>query len=281
MNEIKKEDYTKILNRLFWGLLLMFLNISFSITIQNVSYSIEIAYFVGVIIILVTLWKYMNSNKTIKILCYVLLGCIAFGVLSLFTPLFVSNDTLASVENIKQIISQENVTQGDLNSLIDEILNIKSAALLSIALSLVIDALPMGATFYFSGLLVKEIANSYKLPTTTKAKRDSLLCVVFLVLCEVLSFVMFLSLFSVIEQVRFNYEGVVFLDGFYGAITSLSLSSLVTIPVAITYLVFIIKLLVDINKVKMSVSLAKEDDNVIDVVDSSNCEESNKNDNEK
>lgn len=280
MNEIKKEDYVKILNRLFWGLLLMFLNISFSITIQNVSYSIEIAYFVGVIIILVTLWKYMNSNKTIKILCYVLLGCIAFGVLSLFTPLFVSNDTLASVENIKQIISQENVTQGDLNSLIDEILNIKSAALLSIALSLVIDALPMGATFYFSGLLVKEIANSYKLPTATKAKRDSLLCVVFLVLCEVLSFVMFLSLFSVIEQVRFNYEGVVFLDGFYGAITSLSLSSLVTIPVAITYLVFIIKLLVDINKVKMSVSLAKEDDNVIDV-DSSNYEESNKNDNEK
>lgn len=280
MNEIKKEDYVKILNRLFWGLLLMFLNISFSITIQNVSYSIEIAYFVGVIIILVTLWKYMNSNKTIKILCYVLLGCIAFGVLSLFTPLFVSNDTLASVENIKQIVSQENVTQGDLNSLIDEILNIKSAALLSIALSLVIDALPMGATFYFSGLLVKEIANSYKLPTATKAKRDSLLCVVFLVLCEVLSFVMFLSLFNVIEQVRFNYEGVVFLDGFYGAITSLSLSSLVTIPVAITYLVFIIKLLVDINKVKMSVSLAKEDDNVIDV-DSSNCEESNKNDNEK
>ena len=280
MNEIKKEDYVKILNRLFWGLLLMFLNISFSITIQNVSYSIEIAYFVGVIIILVTLWKYMNSNKTIKILCYVLLGCIAFGVLSLFTPLFVSNDTLASVENIKQIVSQENVTQGDLNSLIDEILNIKSAALLAIALSLVIDALPMGATFYFSGLLVKEIANSYKLPTATKAKRDSLLCVVFLVLCEVLSFVMFLSLFNVIEQVRFNYEGVVFLDGFYGAITSLSLSSLVTIPVAITYLVFIIKLLVDINKVKMSVSLAKEDDNVIDV-DSSNCEESNKNDNEK
>lgn len=280
MNEIKKEDYVKILNRLFWGLLLMFLNISFSITIQNVSYSIEIAYFVGVIIILVTLWKYMNSNKTIKILCYVLLGCIAFGVLSLFTPLFVSNDTLASVENIKQIVSQENVTQGELNSLIDEILNIKSAALLSIALSLVIDALPMGATFYFSGLLVKEIANSYKLPTATKAKRDSLLCVVFLVLCEVLSFVMFLSLFNVIEQVRFNYEGVVFLDGFYGAITSLSLSSLVTIPVAITYLVFIIKLLVDINKVKMSVSLAKEDDNVIDV-DSSNCEESNKNDNEK
>lgn len=280
MNEIKKEDYVKILNRLFWGLLLMFLNISFSITIQNVSYSIEIAYFVGVIIILVTLWKYMNSNKTIKILCYVLLGCIAFGVLSLFTPLFVSNDTLASVENIKQIVSQENVTQGDLNSLIDEILNIKSAALLSIALSLVIDVLPMGATFYFSGLLVKEIANSYKLPTATKAKRDSLLCVVFLVLCEVLSFVMFLSLFNVIEQVRFNYEGVVFLDGFYGAITSLSLSSLVTIPVAITYLVFIIKLLVDINKVKMSVSLAKEDDNVIDV-DSSNCEESNKNDNEK
>lgn len=280
MNEIKKEDYVKILNRLFWGLLLMFLNISFSITIQNVSYSIEIAYFVGVIIILVTLWKYMNSNKTIKILCYVLLGCIAFGVLSLFTPLFVSNDTLASVENIKQIVSQENLTQGDLNSLIDEILNIKSAALLSIALSLVIDALPMGATFYFSGLLVKEIANSYKLPTATKAKRDSLLCVVFLVLCEVLSFVMFLSLFNVIEQVRFNYEGVVFLDGFYGAITSLSLSSLVTIPVAITYLVFIIKLLVDINKVKMSVSLAKEDDNVIDV-DSSNCEESNKNDNEK
>lgn len=280
MNEIKKEDYVKILNRLFWGLLLMFLNISFSITIQNVSYSIEIAYFVGVIIILVTLWKYMNSNKTIKILCYVLLGCIAFGLLSLFTPLFVSNDTLASVENIKQIVSQENVTQGDLNSLIDEILNIKSAALLSIALSLVIDALPMGATFYFSGLLVKEIANSYKLPTATKAKRDSLLCVVFLVLCEVLSFVMFLSLFNVIEQVRFNYEGVVFLDGFYGAITSLSLSSLVTIPVAIAYLVFIIKLLVDINKVKMSVSLAKEDDNVIDV-DSSNCEESNKNDNEK
>lgn len=280
MNEIKKEDYVKILNRLFWGLLLMFLNISFSITIQNVSYSIEIAYFVGVIIILVTLWKYMNSNKTIKILCYVLLGCIAFGVLSLFTPLFVSNDTLASVENIKQIVSQENVTQGDLNSLIDEILNIKSAALLSIALSLVIDVLPMGATFYFSGLLVKEIANSYKLPTATKAKRDSLLCVVFLVLCEVLSFVMFLSLFNVIEQVRFNYEGVVFLDGFYGAITSLSLSSLVTIPVAITYLVFIIKLLVDINKVKMSVSLAKEDDNVIDV-DSSNYEESNKNDNEK
>lgn len=280
MNEIKKEDYVKILNRLFWGLLLMFLNISFSITIQNVSYSIEIAYFVGVIIILVTLWKYMNSNKTIKILCYVLLGCIAFGVLSLFTPLFVSNDTLASVENIKQIVSQENVTQGDLNSLIDEILNIKSAALLSIALSLVIDALPMGATFYFSGLLVKEIANSYKLPTATKAKRDSLLCVVFLVLCEVLSFVMFLSLFNVIEQVRFNYEGVVFLDGFYGAITSLSLSSLVTIPVAITYLVFIIKLLIDINKVKMSVSLAKEDDNVIDV-DSSNYEESNKNDNEK
>ena len=280
MNEIKKEDYVKILNRLFWGLLLMFLNISFSITIQNVSYSIEIAYFVGVIIILVTLWKYMNSNKTIKILCYVLLGCIAFGVLSLFTPLFVSNDTLASVENIKQIISQENVTQEELNSLIDEILNIKSAALLSIALSLVIDALPMGATFYFSGLLVKEIANSYKLPTATKAKRDSLLCVVFLVLCEVLSFVMFLSLFNVIEQVRFNYEGVVFLDGFYGAITSLSLSSLVTIPVAITYLVFIIKLLIDINKVKMSVSLAKEDDNVIDV-DSSNCEESNKNDNEK
>ena len=280
MNEIKKEDYVKILNRLFWGLLLMFLNISFSITIQNVSYSIEIAYFVGVIIILVTLWKYMNSNKTIKILCYVLLGCIAFGVLSLFTPLFVSNDTLASVENIKQIVSQENVTQGDLNSFIDEILNIKSAALLSIALSLVIDALPMGATFYFSGLLVKEIANSYKLPTATKAKRDSLLCVVFLVLCEVLSFVMFLSLFNVIEQVRFNYEGVVFLDGFYGAITSLSLSSLVTIPVAITYLVFIIKLLVDINKVKMSVSLAKEDDNVIDV-DSSNYEESNKNDNEK
>lgn len=280
MNEIKKEDYVKILNRLFWGLLLMFLNISFSITIQNVSYSIEIAYFVGVIIILVTLWKYMNSNKTIKILCYVLLGCIAFGVLSLFTPLFVSNDTLASVENIKQIVSQENVTQGDLNSLIDEILNIKSAALLSIALSLVIDALPMGATFYFSGLLVKEIANSYKLPTATKAKRDSLLCVVFLVLCEVLSFVMFLSLFNVIEQIRFNYEGVVFLDGFYGAITSLSLSSLVTIPVAITYLVFIIKLLIDINKVKMSVSLAKEDDNVIDV-DSSNCEESNKNDNEK
>ena len=280
MNEIKKEDYVKILNRLFWGLLLMFLNISFSITIQNVSYSIEIAYFVGVIIILVTLWKYMNSNKTIKILCYVLLGCIAFGVLSLFTPLFVSNDTLASVENIKQIVSQENVTQGDLNSLIDEILNIKSAALLSIALSLVIDALPMGATFYFSGLLVKEIANSYKLPTATKAKRDSLLCVVFLVLCEVLSFVMFLSLFNVIEQIRFNYEGVVFLDGFYAAITSLSLSSLVTIPVAITYLVFIIKLLVDINKVKMSVSLAKEDDNVIDV-DSSNCEESNKNDNEK
>ena len=280
MNEIKKEDYVKILNRLFWGLLLMFLNISFSITIQNVSYSIEIAYFVGVIIILVTLWKYMNSNKTIKILCYVLLGCIAFGVLSLFTPLFVSNDTLASVENIKQIISQENVTQEELNSLIDEILNIKSAALLSIALSLVIDALPMGATFYFSGLLVKEIANSYKLPTATKAKRDSLLCVVFLVLCEVLSFVMFLSLFNVIEQVRFNYEGVVFLDGFYGAITSLSLSSLVTIPVAITYLVFIIKLLIDINKVKMSVSLAKEDDNVIDV-DSSNYEESNKNDNEK
>ena len=280
MNEIKKEDYVKILNRLFWGLLLMFLNISFSITIQNVSYSIEIAYFVGVIIILVTLWKYMNSNKTIKILCYVLLGCIAFGVLSLFTPLFVSNDTLASVENIKQIVSQENVTQGDLNSLIDEILNIKSAALLSIALSLVIDALPMGATFYFSGLLVKEIANSYKLPTATKAKRDSLLCVVFLVLCEVLSFVMFLSLFNVIEQIRFNYEGVVFLDGFYAAITSLSLSSLVTIPVAITYLVFIIKLLIDINKVKMSVSLAKEDDNVIDV-DSSNYEESNKNDNEK
>lgn len=281
MNEIKKEDYVKILNRLFWGLLLMFINLSFSITILNVSYSIAFTYFAGAILILTTLWKYMNSSKTIKIFCFVLLGCLALGVLSFFSPLFTSNATLASLENIKQIVLQETATPEDLNALVYEILNLKSASLLSSVLFLATSALPLGATIYFSGLLVKEIADSYKLSLGTKAKGDSILSVVFLALSGILSFVVVLSLFNVIDKVRFDSQGVVLKSDFSGAVASLSLSALVVIPVSIAYLVFIIKLLSDINKVKMSVSLTKEDDNVIDVdssytyLDDSN---SNKND---
>ena len=281
MNEIKKEDYVKILNRLFWGLLLMFINLSFSITILNVSYSIAFTYFAGAILILTTLWKYMNSSKTIKIFCFVLLGCLALGVLSFFSPLFTSNATLASLENIKQIVLQETATPEDLNALVYEILNLKSASLLSSVLSLATSALPLGATIYFSGLLVKEIADSYKLSLGTKAKGDSILSVVFLALSGILSFVVVLSLFNVIDKVRFDSQGVVLKPDFSGAVASLSLSALVVIPVLIAYLVFIIKLLSDINKVKMSVSLTKEDDNVIDVDSSytySDDSNSNKND---
>ena len=281
MNEIKKEDYVKILNRLFWGLLLMFINLSFSITILNVSYSIAFTYFAGAILILTTLWKYMNSSKTIKIFCFVLLGCLALGVLSFFSPLFTSNATLASLENIKQIVLQETATPEDLNALVYEILNLKSASLLSSVLSLATSALPLGATIYFSGLLVKEIADSYKLSLGTKAKGDSILSVVFLALSGILSFVVVLSLFNVIDKVRFDSQGVVLKPDFSGAVASLSLSALVVIPVSIAYLVFIIKLLSDINKVKMSVSLTKEDDNVIDVDSSytySDDSNSNKND---
>lgn len=281
MNEIKKEDYVKILNRLFWGLLLMFINLSFSITILNVSYSIAFTYFAGAILILTTLWKYMNSSKTIKIFCFVLLGCLALGVLSFFSPLFTSNATLASLENIKQIVLQETATPEDLNALVYEILNLKSASLLSSVLYLATSALPLGATIYFSGLLVKEIADSYKLSLGTKAKGDSILSVVFLALSGILSFVVVLSLFNVIDKVRFDSQGVVLKPDFSGAVASLSLSALVVIPVSIAYLVFIIKLLSDINKVKMSVSLTKEDDNVIDVDSSytySDDSNSNKND---
>ena len=281
MNEIKKEDYVKILNRLFWGLLLMFINLSFSITILNVSYSIAFTYFAGAILILTTLWKYMNSSKTIKIFCFVLLGCLALGVLSFFSPLFTSNATLASLENIKQIVLQETATPEDLNALVYEILNLKSASLLSSVLFLATSALPLGATIYFSGLLVKEIADSYKLSLGTKAKGDSILSVVFLALSGILSFVVVLSLFNVIDKVRFDSQGVVLKPDFSGAVASLSLSALVVIPVLIAYLVFIIKLLSDINKVKMSVSLTKEDDNVIDVDSSytySDDSNSNKND---
>lgn len=281
MNEIKKEDYVKILNRLFWGLLLMFINLSFSITILNVSYSIAFTYFAGAILILTTLWKYMNSSKTIKIFCFVLLGCLALGVLSFFSPLFTSNATLASLENIKQIVLQETATPEDLNALVYEILNLKSASLLSSVLFLATSALPLGATIYFSGLLVKEIADSYKLSLGTKAKGDSILSVVFLALSGILSFVVVLSLFNVIDKVRFDSQGVVLKSDFSGAVASLSLSALVVIPVSIAYLVFIIKLLSDINKVKMSVSLTKEDDNVIDVDSSytySDDSNSNKND---
>lgn len=281
MNEIKKEDYVKILNRLFWGLLLMFINLSFSITILNVSYSIAFTYFAGAILILTTLWKYMNSSKTIKIFCFVLLGCLALGVLSFFSPLFTSNATLASLENIKQIVLQETATPEDLNALVYEILNLKSASLLSSVLFLATIALPLGATIYFSGLLVKEIADSYKLSLGTKAKGDSILSVVFLALSGILSFVVVLSLFNVIDKVRFDSQGVVLKPDFSGAVASLSLSALVVIPVSIAYLVFIIKLLSDINKVKMSVSLTKEDDNVIDVDSSytySDDSNSNKND---
>ncbi len=281
MNEIKKEDYVKILNRLFWGLLLMFINLSFSITILNVSYSIAFTYFAGAILILTTLWKYMNSSKTIKIFCFVLLGCLALGVLSFFSPLFTSNATLASLENIKQIVLQETATPEDLNALVYEILNLKSASLLSSVLFLATSALPLGATIYFSGLLVKEIADSYKLSLGTKAKGDSILSVVFLALSGILSFVVVLSLFNVIDKVRFDSQGVVLKPDFSGAVASLSLSALVVIPVSIAYLVFIIKLLSDINKVKMSVSLTKEDDNVIDVDSSytySDDSNSNKND---
>lgn len=281
MNEIKKEDYVKILNRLFWGLLLMFINLSFSITILNVSYSIAFTYFAGAILILTTLWKYMNSSKTIKIFCFVLLGCLALGVLSFFSPLFTSNAILASLENIKQIVLQETATPEDLNALVYEILNLKSASLLSSVLSLATSALPLGATIYFSGLLVKEIADSYKLSLGTKAKGDSILSVVFLALSGILSFVVVLSLFNVIDKVRFDSQGVVLKPDFSGAVASLSLSALVVIPVSIAYLVFIIKLLSDINKVKMSVSLTKEDDNVIDVDSSytySDDSNSNKND---
>ena len=281
MNEIKKEDYVKILNRLFWGLLLMFINLSFSITILNVSYSIAFTYFAGAILILTTLWKYMNSSNTIKIFCFVLLGCLALGVLSFFSPLFTSNATLASLENIKQIVLQETATPEDLNALVYEILNLKSASLLSSVLSLATSALPLGATIYFSGLLVKEIADSYKLSLGTKAKGDSILSVVFLALSGILSFVVVLSLFNVIDKVRFDSQGVVLKPDFSGAVASLSLSALVVIPVSIAYLVFIIKLLSDINKVKMSVSLTKEDDNVIDVDSSytySDDSNSNKND---
>ncbi|MDD7736256.1 MAG: hypothetical protein SOW55_06355 [Bacilli bacterium] len=282
MNEIKKkEDYVKILNRLFWGLLLMFINLSFSITILNVSYSIAFTYFAGAILILTTLWKYMNSSKTIKIFCFVLLGCLALGVLSFFSPLFTSNATLASLENIKQIVLQETATPEDLNALVYEILNLKSASLLSSVLFLATSALPLGTTIYFSGLLVKEIADSYKLSLGTKAKGDSILSVVFLALSGILSFVVVLSLFNVIDKVRFDSQGVVLKPDFSGAVASLSLSALVVIPVSIAYLVFIIKLLSDINKVKMSVSLTKEDDNVIDVDSSytySDDSNSNKND---
>ena len=281
MNEIKKEDYVKILNRLFWGLLLMFINLSFSITILNVSYSIAFTYFAGAILILTTLWKYMNSSKTIKIFCFVLLGCLALGVLSFFSPLFTSNATLASLEYIKQIVLQETATPEDLNALVYEILNLKSASLLSSVLFLATSALPLGATIYFSGLLVKEIADSYKLSLGTKAKGDSILSVVFLALSGILSFVVVLSLFNVIDKVRFDSQGVVLKPDFSGAVASLSLSALVVIPVSIAYLVFIIKLLSDINKVKMSVSLTKEDDNVIDVDSSytySDDSNSNKND---
>ena len=281
MNEIKKEDYVKILNRLFWGLLLMFINLSFSITILNVSYSIAFTYFAGAILILTTLWKYMNSSKTIKIFCFVLLGCLALGVLSFFSPLFTSNATLASLENIKQIVLQETATPEDLNALVYEILNLKSASLLSSVLFLATSALPLGATIYFSGLLVKEIADSYKLSLGTKAKGDSILSVVFLALSGILSFVVVLSLFNVIDKVRFDSQGVVLKPDFSGAVASLSLSALVVIPISIAYLVFIIKLLSDINKVKMSVSLTKEDDNVIDVDSSytySDDSNSNKND---
>lgn len=281
MNEIKKEDYVKILNRLFWGLLLMFINLSFSITILNVSYSIAFTYFAGAILILTTLWKYMNSRKTIKIFCFVLLGCLALGVLSFFSPLFTSNATLASLENIKQIVLQETATPEDLNALVYEILNLKSASLLSSVLYLATSALPLGATIYFSGLLVKEIADSYKLSLGTKAKGDSILSVVFLALSGILSFVVVLSLFNVIDKVRFDSQGVVLKPDFSGAVASLSLSALVVIPVSIAYLVFIIKLLSDINKVKTSVSLTKEDDNVIDVDSSytySDDSNSNKND---
>lgn len=281
MNEIKKEDYVKILNRLFWGLLLMFINLSFSITILNVSYSIAFTYFSGAILILTTLWKYMNSSKTIKIFCFVLLGCLALGVLSFFSPLFTSNATLASLENIKQIVLQETATPEDLNALVYEILNLKSASLLSSVFFLATSALPLGATIYFSGLLVKEIADSYKLSLGTKAKGDSILSVVFLALSGILSFVVVLSLFNVIDKVRFDSQGVVLKPDFSGAVASLSLSALVVIPVSIAYLVFIIKLLSDINKVKMSVSLTKEDDNVIDVDSSytySDDSNSNKND---
>ena len=223
----------------------------------------------------------MNSSKTIKIFCFVLLGCLALGVLSFFSPLFTSNATLASLENIKQIVLQETATPEDLNALVYEILNLKSASLLSSVLSLATSALPLGATIYFSGLLVKEIADSYKLSLGTKAKGDSILSVVFLALSGILSFVVVLSLFNVIDKVRFDSQGVVLKPDFSGAVASLSLSALVVIPVSIAYLVFIIKLLSDINKVKMSVSLTKEDDNVIDVDSSytySDDSNSNKND---
>ena len=259
----------------------MFINLSFSITILNVSYSIAFTYFAGAILILTTLWKYMNSSKTIKIFCFVLLGCLALGVLSFFSPLFTSNATVASLENIKQIVLQETATPEDLNALVYEILNLKSASLLSSVLYLATSALPLGATIYFSGLLVKEIADSYKLSLGTKAKGDSILSVVFLALSGILSFVVVLSLFNVIDKVRFDSQGVVLKPDFSGAVASLSLSALVVIPVSIAYLVFIIKLLSDINKVKMSVSLTKEDDNVIDVDSSytySDDSNSNKND---
>ncbi len=254
--ELSKTNIKNSLALIFFGLLMLLINISFNLNLGGVSINLNITYIIGVIMILIASLKIRDCFKNAKILFYVSIGALVF----LFVPLLniaIANDIKADVEYLALLVNRlgdNTVNNGtidyiDINEMLLILGSITGSLIGILTISTISELLPTATLIYFIGELIVEICDVRNLKYGDKVKRNARLSIIFLAITNILTILVVWIMISGFGNISFTSDGAFENSGGLGTIGFGTFLVLPLLAIAICYLVFFIKLLISVNRV--------------------------------
>lgn len=276
--ELSKTNVKNSLALIFFGLLMLLVDLSFSLNIGGVSITLSLTYIIGTIMILIASLKIRDYFKNAKIVFYVSIGALVF----LFVPLIniaITNGIRADVEYLALLVNRlgdNTVNNGainydDINEMLSILGSITGSLVGILTISTIASLLPTAALIYFIGELIVEICDARNLEYGDKVRRNARLSIIFLAITNILAILVVWIIFSGFGNISFTSNGAFENASGLGTIGLGGFLALPLLAVAICYLVFFIKLLISVNRVmnennnKPDITETNHYDDVIDI----------------
>ncbi len=269
---LTKEKAKKTLILIFAGLIFLLLNFTYSIKIGELSISLAFASIIGLVLILVATTDARKYLKSANIGFYISIAALVCIFIPLLNLLILNNvqPQLSYLETIAKNMDLNKTDYDAINKIFSTIDNISGELVGMMAISTFPSAIALGAMIYYSGEMVNEICLQRGLFYSDKVKRNARLTTIFMVITNVLAFFAIWLLLEGISKIRIDVETEKVIMSSVGSLGFGMLLLLPLIAIAISYLVFFIKLIVNISRV-IDDNNKKTDDNSIqterDIID--------------
>lgn len=243
---ISKLETKNLLNLVVLSIILIILNISFSIKHPTVTLNIGVTPLIGAILLTIKLKPYKdNKNAFLSIIFSWVI------VISFIFPLIFSSFSSNIIPTLEYIASIDttNPSINQINEIFYAFEMIHREFVILSAVSLLSYSLPRFIFFYFLLKFIIDICSVRNLTSSEIKKSMTKWNIVTLVMNLLIIPLIDQSLY-IISSIRVNDQGELYLSkDINSAIGTVSIFSIITLILAICYLVYLIKIFISLNKI--------------------------------